>query len=213
MNIDPRGRWAGAEVVCIASGPSLTAEDCITVGVWKAWGGNRRVIAVNNSFLRAPWADVLYSGDRPWWDEYERRCRSDWPMFHGERWSQSADAKRRHGTNWVRSEPGEGLSADRIHNGGNSGYQALQLAVLFGAKRVILLGYDMQKMGGRAHWHEDHPAGLGNGTRHDIWAERFDRLAPKLAAVGVVVFNATRQTALARYPRISLEAALSRQER
>ncbi|HCZ48509.1 MAG TPA: hypothetical protein DCZ11_05850, partial [Gammaproteobacteria bacterium] len=55
-------------------------------------------------------------------------------------------------------EPGLSASPLRIHQGGNSGYQALNLAVLLGAERVILLGYDMH--GG--HWHGRHGGRLNN---------------------------------------------------
>jgi hypothetical protein len=209
MSKEHRGRWAGAEVVCVASGPSLTGEDCEAVRCWREAGDDRRVVAINNTYQRAPWADVLYSGDLPWWDHYVHCCKAgEWPEFRGERWTQSALATRRHGIRWIRAESGEGLRSDRIFTGGNSGYQALQLAVLFGSKRVILLGYDLKKTGGRGHWHLDHPREMGNGTRHHVWAQKFDRLAPMLSAAGVEVCNATRETAIRLIPRVELGEAL-----
>lgn len=209
-----RDRWKGAEVVCIASGPSLTETDCCLVAAWQAARHpkqpQRRVIVVNTSYLLAPRADVLYAADRLWWDRYESEVSAArWPGFVGERWSLSLEANDRYGVRLVSHQQGEGLANDRIYTGGNGGYQAVQLAALFGASRIILLGYDLQKTRGRSHWHGDHPLPLGNGTAHKEWAKRLDWLAPKLAAAGISVLNASRETALTKYPRVNLEEVLA----
>src|SRR5690606_36428084 len=84
------GRWR--TVVCIASGPSLTADDVETVRRWRQeaqgehagagqdasaggpdreWaGGPVGVVVTNTTFRAAPWADVLYAMDRAWWLRY-----------------------------------------------------------------------------------------------------------------------------------------------
>lgn len=96
-----------------------------------------------------------------------------------------------------------------IRRGLNSGYQALGAAVLWGARRVVLLGYDFQRTGGRAHWHPDHPANMGNlGTLPD-WIAEMGVLARDLDGQGVEVLNATRETALRCFPRIDLSEALT----
>lgn len=130
-------------------------------------------------------------------------------ICRGELWTLSQTAKTRHGINWIKSQTGEGLSDELIYTGGNSGYQALSLAVLFGASKIMLLGYDMQKTGGRSHWHGDHPRGMGNGGNFEGWVKRFDRLSPLIRAKGVEVINATRQTALKCFPRLKIEEALA----
>lgn len=75
-----------------------------------------------------------------------------------------------------------------------------------GASRVVLLGYDCQHTGGRAHWHGDHPRKLGNAGSVDKWKFHFRKLAKEL--LGIEIVNATRQTALEAFPRVSLEDAL-----
>ena len=89
---------------------------------------------------------------------------------------------------------------------GNSGAGAIALAMMGEAARVILLGYDCQKTGWQAHWHGDHPVGLGNAGSMPKWPEQFKRLAATLA--GVEVINCSRETALRAFPRGELESAL-----
>jgi len=90
----------------------------------------------------------------------------------------------------------------------NSGAGAIAAAVQAGASRVMLLGYDCQKTGGRAHWHGDHPEGLGNAGSMDKWPRQFQRLADTLR--GVEILNCSRETALTCFPRADLETALGR---
>lgn len=96
-----------------------------------------------------------------------------------------------------------------LASGGNSGYQAVNLAYMFGARRIILLGFDMQHTGGRRHFHADYPAGMGNAEPVAAWRDRFGRLATALHVRGVEVVNATRQTALTCFPRSDLDEVLA----
>ena len=86
---------------------------------------------------------------------------------------------------------------------GNSGAACIRLAAMAGARRIVLLGYDCQKTGGKSHWHGDHPWPLGNAGRADRWRERFGRLAVDLTNVEVI--NCSRHTALTCWPRAKLE--------
>lgn len=97
---------------------------------------------------------------------------------------------------------------DTIHTGMNSGYQAIQLAYLWGATKIILLGYDMQKTGGKAHWHGDHPKGLGNCGNFSKWILAMNDLAKDLKVEGVEVVNCSRQTALKCFRRAELKDTL-----
>lgn len=88
----------------------------------------------------------------------------------------------------------------------NSGAGAISLAAHLGATRVLMLGYDCQRTGGKAHWHGDHPAGLGNAGSLAKWPAIFEKLASVL--VGTEIINCSRDTALACFPRVRLEDAL-----
>lgn len=193
-----------SQFVCIASGPSLTAEDCEVVRLWRERTGGR-VIVVNTSYRMAPWADVLYACDTKWWDESIDAVRR---TTAAELWTQSKDAARRHGLQLINGRRGKGLGRDAVHYGGNSGYQAVNLAYLWGAKRIVLLGYDMQHTGRKGHWHGDHPWKLGVKPPVRDWIPRFSVMAEGLVAEGVEVINATRETALTCFARQAIELAL-----
>jgi hypothetical protein len=94
--------------------------------------------------------------------------------------------------------------------GGNSGFHALNLAVQFGAARIVLVGFDLTLAGG-LHWHGRHPPRLNNPTGKLLmrWADILDAQAPLLAGLGVEVVNASPISALAAYPKVSLEEALA----
>jgi hypothetical protein len=87
-----------------------------------------------------------------------------------------------------------------------SGAGAVMLAYLSGARRVIMLGYDCQHTGGKAHWHGDHPAKLGNANRPESWIKGFERAAKEVS--GIEVINCSRATALDMFPRKELGECL-----
>lgn len=89
--------------------------------------------------------------------------------------------------------------------GGNSGFQALNLAVQFGATRIALVGYDMTTAHG-LHWHGRHERGLSNptGKATDNWRALLDAQAARLAAAGIEVINTSPISALRNYRRASL---------
>lgn len=188
-------RWTGATVVCMASGPSLSAEDVEVVRQWRAGGPDRRVIVVNTTCSIALWADATFAMDQKWWrhpDHAEAIA-----AFAGERVCIHA----------VSGMPVTKLQRPDFKHFGNSGTGAVSLAALAGAARVVLLGYDCQRTGGKAHWHGDHPKGLGNAASMPQWLKKFENAARALR--GVEIINCSRATALTCWPRGELSGALA----
>lgn len=192
-------------VVCAASGPSLTAEQA-EVATAAQTAGRCRIIVVNTTWTLFPGADVLYAADGSWW---RLNIEAVHRGFSGELWTQDKPAADMHGLRWVRAGKGDKLplEPDRICQGSNSGHQAISLAYRFGARRIILIGYDLQRTGGRTHHHGDHPNPLSNGNP-TAWLPRFPPLAHDLRTVGVEVVNASLATALVCFPRADLASAL-----
>lgn len=82
--------------------------------------------------------------------------------------------------------------------------------MLFGAKRIVLLGYDMkQGPNGEKHWHPDHTHGSNPGKgQFDGWLKRYRTLPPDLEKAGVDVLNCTPNSALDCFPMARLEDVL-----
>lgn len=191
MTVDWFARLAGRTVVCIASGPSLGADDCDLVRA-SGWP----VVVTNTTFRLCPWADVLVAHDEAWWKLYRTEVQAGFP---GQKVC-CAPGGRRFGAQWL------GLQKHKTFR--NSGAAAISLAVLAGAKRVVLLGYDCQHTGARTHWHGDHPAPLGNAGSVARWPQTFRQVAQYAAQQRCEVLNATRATALTSFPRVRLEDVL-----
>jgi hypothetical protein len=200
--------WQDMTAIVAATGPSLTvgvAECCR----WAHAAGTHAVIAVSDAWRLMPWADALYSCDARWWDLHQ-------PAFAGDKWSShhlpdndKRAAASRHGLNLVRGRAGQGFSFDPecIHYGANSGFQAVNLALLFGARRIVLVGFDMRLVGGRSHFFGEHPAGLRRTSNHRNFISAFEVAAASLPA-GIEIRNATPGSALRGFPSIDLDQAL-----
>lgn len=190
-------------MICVAAGPSFSLEQTQAIRAASGW----HVIVVNTSYQRLPDAHVLYAGDRAWWDVHLPRVRE---IFQGELWTQDRRTAHRNGLHHIQhsNEPGLSFVRGRVHSGGNSGYVAIGLAYLFGAKRILLVGYDFQDTGGMSHWHGDHPPQLNQDRPFKGWIISMNSLAAALQEVGVEVINCSIETALTCYPRGDLAQCL-----
>jgi hypothetical protein len=189
----------GGTVLCVASGPSLTAED-----VDYCRGKVDAAIAVNTSYQLVPWASAIHAADWLWW-HWHRGV----PSFTGLKFTLERQATRWPGVQLLRKTGKEGLEQkpDGLKTGKNSGYQAIGIAYHAGAKRIVLLGYDMQRgFNGKQHWHDDHP--VDRGMNLGVYARMFDSLTGPMQKYGVEVINCTRATALTAFPRADLREVL-----
>lgn len=188
-------------VVIIGGGPSLTEKDVRYVeksGV--------DTIGVNDAYRICSRLNYLYACDRRWWHHHYTRV-GDLPQY-----KYSLEKVGYQDVIQMKDDGIEGLSFEwpKLKNGKNSGYQAINLAILLGYNNIILLGYDMQHTGGKVHWFGDHPKPLNNAPigRCKAWIEYYNDMA-KLLPEHVKVINATRETALTCFPQMSLKEALN----
>ena len=190
--------WPDATVVCIGSGPSLTAEDV------DYCRGRAKVIAINNAYQLAPWSDVLYACDGAWWDWHQGA-----PDFGGIKVSSTKNAMRWPGILLLELGDSRGLSDDptMLCHGSNSGYQAVNLAYLLGASRIVLLGYDFQ-LGphGEHHWHGAHPNNVTPPV--GMFLDKFPSIVEPLRERGIDLVNCSAETALTCVPRRPLREVL-----
>jgi len=189
--------WPDSTIVCLGTGPSLRRDDV------EYCHGKARIIAVNDAYLYAPFADVLYAADEKWW-----RAQRGVPSFPGIKYSLSPTT-RWPGVKVLRRSPGEGLELDPhgVKTGRNSGYQAINVAVHLGAARILLLGYDMKRgEKGKSHFFGEHPD--GQQSPYDRFILAFRALVQPLAALKIDIVNCTRETHLTYFRRQPLHEAL-----
>lgn len=193
----PFARLKGRPCVVVASGPSLTADDV------DYCRDRAAVIVVNDNYKLAPWADVLYAADPEWWDHHQGAA-----SFKGLRVTQDAGAARRWRLNYIESIDRQGFSLEPgvIHRGDNSGFQAVNLAVLASCSPIVLLGFDMKMSGSRRHWFGDHPGAMNKASPYQLFASAFNEAAQRHPEL--TIWNATRETALECYPRAELRALI-----
>lgn len=94
--------------------------------------------------------------------------------------------------------------------GGNGGFQALNLALQFGARRILLCGFDCSIEKGR-HFFGSHPSPLDNPRQAgvDRWLAAFDAQRPVLDLIGAEVINCASHSRLTAFPRRPLLEALA----
>lgn len=156
----------------------------------------------------APWSDLLYGLDKGWWI-----ANHGVPKFSGLKVSPSPTACRiypeikcvrlKARAEILLKETGT-LGCGLKSGGGHSGFQAINLAVQFGATRILLVGFDM-KMDRRAHWHEDY-RGIAKPepSRIETWRVALDGCATQFTALGIDVINCTMASALTAYRKVPL---------
>lgn len=199
--------WHGSTIVCIGTGPSLTHEDV------EFCRDKARVIAINDAYTVAPWADVLYACDVKWW-----KWHNGVPAFTGLKYALAPKTNDRIGDQVIRQAGIQalqnhgtyGLSLDPtgVSTGHNSGYQAINVALHFGASRIVLLGYDMGRSPKQAsHFFGEHRD--RSQPPYERCLAAFATLVAPLRAASVDVVNSSRHSALRCFPQITLEESLA----
>lgn len=100
--------------------------------------------------------------------------------------------------------------SQQIGWGKNSGFQAINLAARFGAKDIVLVGFDFCLERG-VHWHGSHRPPLTNpkfGTV-DEWRAILDDQAQTFRDLGIKVWNASPHSRLTQYERIDLAESVN----
>jgi hypothetical protein len=198
--------WPGKTVAILAPGPSLKKA---TADLVQARG--LPTIAVTSAAPLAPWADMIYAADEDFWRI--NRWAFDLPGMKVGMCSypgvlELAISRR---TEARGEDRHNGFDPDpsRLRTGGNSGYQALSIAVHAGAAKILLFGFDM----GGTHWHGEYPAPLRNTHPDQFakWIERFRELAPLLLARRIDVVNCSPTSALDCFRKQTPEEALCEQ--
>lgn len=200
--------WTDLPVAIVASGPSTKT---VNVNLIR---DKMRVIAVKENVDLCPWADVVYGCDAAWWNK-----RVGLPEFNGLKVSYRGDninipAKFpdiRHVDIRAKSDD---LNLDEpgvLGSGGNSGFQALNLALQFGSRKILLIGFDLNDRSG-VHWYgRNNWPRANNPTEENFrrWRGAFRLAAPKLQSIGAEVLNASPTSEMKCFGKTTIEQAIA----
>lgn len=168
----------------LATGPSLCQTDIDKLQ------GRCNVVAVSDAYKLCPWADCLASTDQAWWDFHN-------PDFKGRKFGVL---------------PPLHVHVERVDTfpGMNSGALGIMVAQSLGAKRILMLGFDLTGFNG-AHFFGDHPDGLKCTPEHQftVFINQLNYLSRSLASRGVELINCTAGSAFNGARMVSLDDALN----
>jgi len=173
---------------------------------------NKHVIGINVAYLLGNWIDMVFFGDVGFFLNHEQRLAD----FQGLKVTCHPRGDR---YDWLKY-----LAKDRNHSkgissnpmmvswNGNSGAAAISLAVHTGAKRIILLGFDMKLNGNRRqHWHDLYNKGERHNARKlpfDRHLRGFSQIAKDAKQMKVEILNASPISDIKEFPKYTVKELL-----
>lgn len=174
--------WEGERCFVLAGGASMQCELVPRL--------RGRIIAIKQAVALRPNADVMLVSGR----DDPQVCAAYFPLYVGPRIVCRHDYPGMPiGTYHLRRLKGGGYSRDPALLGGlDAGASAINLAALFGAREIVLLGMDM--VGGR--WVKKHHMPVIPARHFALHLEGLRAMAPELAADNVRVVNCSPISAI-----------------
>ena len=202
----------GRTVAILASGPSMTRAQCDMVR-----GTEWISIAINETWLIARWATILYGCDWQWWkskaplgaDFDGLRVCGTIPTVEG---SKKFPPEMKWQADLLRYLPVRaGLhqplwKGSAVAAGSNSAFQVANWAARCGAKRLVLLGVDCHSP--NAHWHGGHTHKEATDQKPQLmntWIMAWRNAAPEYDKRGIRVINCSPGSALKCFKTASLK--------
>lgn len=187
--------WDGKEVFIVGGGESLRNFN---------WDLLKplRTIGCNTAYQHE--TDLCFFGDKKWWKEHKDRLQE----FKGITFTNCPQLQKdKTSWLWILGRRSRGLHHDALGWNGNTGAGAVNLALLLGATRIFLLGFDMHlSKDGKSNWHDqilDKP----NPMWFPKFIKGFEYVAKDLVKKfpGVEVINITDNSSLEVFPKIGVK--------
>lgn len=194
----PPPLWQGGTAYILGGGPSIRSENLELIH-------DKHVIGVNNSYLLGDWVDIGWFGDKKWlfWH------KATWKRWPGIKAScNHSHEVIKHESGWIKfMARGKTVGIDTrpgfVSWNRCSGSSAINLAYHLGAKRIVLLGFDMHDVDDQKNWHSDHK---DNGKApYDRFLSCYGDIAKDAKDLGLEIINATKGSAIKHFPYFPLE--------
>lgn len=199
--------WSDQTCFILGGGPSLTTGPDLSI-VLK----DKNVLGVNAAFYLGDFVDVCFFGDAKfyWWNKEAIQAFPNLRVSLNNRVPErDPDISGEPDIHIIKKVQLRGLSSacDGIAWNRSSGGAAIDLAVHFGAVRLVLLGYDMRQVEGEKNW-RPHAQEKTNQNPFEFMMGHMDDLAKVANERGITIFNATLGSALQCFPKITLKQGL-----
>lgn len=193
--------YPNCQAILAAPGPSLTTE---VVNILRDVRDRFVIIGVGDAYKVIDFMDEHYACDGKWWRIHGDKINELYPELH--KWCHDEEGAQ-YGARTVEGRGSSGFSEDPkyIHTGQNSGYQALNLAYLWGCTKMILVGYNMQKVGNKTHFFEGREPGLNRNSPYNNFKKNYNNIQPKIKEM---IVNCTPNSALTAFKQSTLEQEL-----
>ena len=191
--------WDKETVYCLGGGPSLKNFDFNKLE-------GRKVVAVNNAVYSYSASSAVVSVDCTWIEHNA----STLPLSFTSEIAlgvQEGVAVPNLEVTWLRwkQEPGLSLNPEVLNSPCTSGYAAVNYAVLKGAKRIILLGYDYCNAG--KHWFKPYDwQSAADDTLYGLWAKQYNSMVPVLEQLGVTIWNSNPNSQIKAFPWVEVKS-------
>lgn len=222
--------WEGGDVFILGGGPSLPKQfnipDCIvqdviagraTPSIYSQYMSclhDKHVIGINISYMIGNWIDMVFFGDKSFFLSNEAQLAK----FTGLKVSCHPICER---YRWIKYLPRNGsqyngisMAMDKVSWNSNSGAAAISVAAHTGAKRIILLGFDMTlNMQGQQHWHDVYGRRLRDPkkakalpfTRH---LQGFTAIQNDARKMNIEILNCSEESVIPNFKKIKLSDVL-----
>lgn len=174
---------------------------------------DKHVVGVNNAYQIGTWIDFLFFGDGSWHLVHQKQI-ARWPgviVTCSPKFAGIRD-RDRHGIKYMAKDKSHkmGISSNssKVSWNFNSGAAAISLAVHLGAKKIFLLGFDMNASGKYTHWHGSHGKKGVKGPPFQKHLSGFPDIARDAKRMKVQIFNVNKKSTIAVFPKIKLDEAL-----
>jgi hypothetical protein len=188
--------WKDETVFILGGGPSVSDFPTHVLNT-------KKVIGCNNAYVYGEGiVDLLIFGDEKW---YEYHRLDGWiTNFRNPVISNCFDMKDVPGVIWA-PRKNNGYFIDALGWNGNTGSSAINLALILGAKRICLVGFDMKfSTEGFSNWHPnfvDTPVQANYDRYLKAMGETVSQIEEKWP--GVEIINLNPDSALNLFPKMS----------
>jgi hypothetical protein len=206
--------WYDRPAIIVGAGPSLKGFD------FNKLKGLGYIVAVNGAMFDLPFADAWITIDPTFIKSHVDFLGSAGPPLYlpvpAPETSVAPDGKfapiveRAIYLKRIRREDKLSTALDTIECGGTSGFAALNLAYLKRARDIVLFGFDYTLAKG-SHYNDEHYPWWKPGHHNSYWpgwAKGFRPVADQLAAEQIYVANASPDSAIDAFDKITHEQAL-----